>query len=239
MLQDSLYLFHTDHKTDILKQIGVEMPASILEKALRFVKIEDRNNFIAARWILYYLASQKLTNLQFGIFEYTKAGKPFLPGYFPFSISHSNSLAAVLISEKEVGIDLEKIVDIKNTEDFSSFFSVSELNQIESSDNRMEMFFYYWTIKEAILKFTGEGISGINKLKQIEFLSDREIIHLGKNLVPDIFKFKDYLITSIRSKEHNCLKPLRVYICSLSDNYEIMIQEIIYLPEKISILKRD
>lgn len=238
MSQDSLYLYHSDEKTEILSQIGIEMTASIYEKALRFVKTEDRNNFIAVRWILYHLASQKISNLQFGKFEYTSYGKPYIPGFLSFNISHSNGLAAVLISENEVGIDLERIVEIKNKEDFSTFFSVKEIEQIQLSDKGNEMFFYYWTIKEAILKFTGEGIMGIDKLKHIEFLNeDREILYLGKNLVKDTFKFKDYLITSIRGKEQNCMPALKIFNCKFSDKYELMIEEMSYVCGNISVIK--
>ena len=93
-------------------------------------------------------------------------GKPFLPGFtdVTFNLSRSGSHAALAIGkETELGVDIELFDPDKPvaelaaqtlTPDESRHFSV-----LPTEKERMRYFFRMWTLKEACLKASGEGIA--------------------------------------------------------------------------------
>lgn len=95
------------------------------------------------------------------MFKIGKYGKPYLLNYrdFQFNISHTKNALVVAVSDKSVGIDIEKIkaVDFKIAE---RFFVHEELSYIiENKDLQNKRFFEVWTKKEAYIKCIGKGLS--------------------------------------------------------------------------------
>ena len=87
-------------------------------------------------------------------------GKPYIEGHpeIQFNISRSSNICVVALSNKPVGIDIEKIREF----DFKiavRFFSDYEQHYIFDSMLQKERFFEIWTKKEAYLKYTGEGLT--------------------------------------------------------------------------------
>ena len=64
-----------------------------------------KNQFLAVRYLLKYL-SIDLLNL-----NYNSLGNPFFENNYKISISHSGVYVAVIISDTDVGIDIETIND--------------------------------------------------------------------------------------------------------------------------------
>lgn len=94
---------------------------------------------------------------------YEESGKPYLNTGLNISISHSHDWLAVLFSsDKEVGIDIEKVrpkvLNIKE-----KYLSVKELNELK--DASIEKHTLYWCAKEALYKAC--GISGLNFAEQL------------------------------------------------------------------------
>jgi phosphopantetheinyl transferase len=88
--------------------------------------------------------------------------KPFLENEkYHFSISHSGNFAAVVVSSKNrVGVDIELITSrIKNISD--KFLNDEEKKYINSLDDvpqvQLELITVYWSAKEAIFKWYGNG----------------------------------------------------------------------------------
>jgi 4'-phosphopantetheinyl transferase len=143
--------------------------ADELERAQRFHFEKDCARFIVARGLLRAILSRYLnvdpTHLRF---HYTAYGKPALATGFSrntlsFNLSHSDELALFAIThDREIGVDLERIrYDIADEQIAQRFFSPREIMSLRglSVDRRSEMFFQYWTRKEAYLKARGEGLS--------------------------------------------------------------------------------
>lgn len=89
----------------------------------------------------------------------TEKGKPFfkyIPDLF-FSISHKDEVTVIVLSDSEVGVDIERIkkADMR----ILSRFLKEEADYISEADSDRR-FFEIWTKKEAYLKFKGTGISG-------------------------------------------------------------------------------
>lgn len=90
-------------------------------------------------------------------FLYNEHDKPYLTDGPFFNISHCKKGIAVVVDNQPVGVDIESI---RNAEDalIRKTMNEDEQRQIFSSGNVMEMFTYFWTRKEALLKMQGTGI---------------------------------------------------------------------------------
>lgn len=93
-------------------------------------------------------------------FRTGKNGKPYVENVeVEFSISHSGDIAVCAISDKPVGIDIERIKDV-NINAAKRLFTADEQNYVfEKWGFAKQRFFEVWTRKEAYVKMLGKGIS--------------------------------------------------------------------------------
>lgn len=100
-------------------------------------------------------------NMRYG---YSERGKPFFlneEGLY-FNLSHSGDLALAVISDKEIGCDIEK-TRLFNPKLFPRFLNEMEFKNIASIDDpaqKNKLFCRYWTMKESFLKLNGLGLTG-------------------------------------------------------------------------------
>ena len=128
----------------------------------------------------YFLAVRKLLeneDPELNI-DYDSKGKPFLNKQKGISISHSNEMVAIAISnETHFGIDIQhktdKIFKIK-----SKFLSKKEGKFLGKTDN-MEFLIKVWSAKESIFKALGkEGVSFLNDI-EIDTSNDKDLFRAG------------------------------------------------------------
>lgn len=103
-------------------------------------------------------------SLAFKIAEY---GKPFavvddLPAQISFNVSHSGDHGLIAVTHKRcVGVDVEEWMPRRNLENLiEGVFSLRERAELAPLAGRqqLQMFFRFWTIKEALLKAHGTGL---------------------------------------------------------------------------------
>ena len=86
-------------------------------------------------------------------------GKPYIDGFSSFSISHSGSVWAVLIADKECGLDVQfsKSCKIKGMAEraFDPADAAAVVSADEDSNEAQELFFRIWTRREALAKAMG------------------------------------------------------------------------------------
>lgn len=90
-------------------------------------------------------------------------GKPYLEGVavpLYFNISHSGDYIVLALSDREVGIDVERQA-VARMAVARRFFHPDELRMLEAlpPEARDEWFFRLWVAKESFLKYTGTGLS--------------------------------------------------------------------------------
>ena len=148
--------------------------------------LEKRNEEILRE---YFLAVRKLLNIENPDINinYDKNGKPYLNNNKGISISHSNELVGIgLSNEIDFGIDIQiktdKIFNIQN-----KFLSKKEILQLTSKN--IESLTKIWSAKESIYKLLGK--------KGVSFSSDLEIDVSPKN---NVFK------TGYYTNENNKIK---------------------------------
>ncbi len=96
----------------------------------------------------------------------TKLGKPYFASMpLHFGLTHSLGLSAAVISDRNVGIDLEFLREHPNAKRISArFFASEEQKEIEAADDSTDAFFSIWTKKEAFAKLDGRGLSVLSEL---------------------------------------------------------------------------
>jgi 4'-phosphopantetheinyl transferase len=170
-----------------------------IARAERFYFPEHQERFIVGRAFLRKILSRYLNVEAKAIeFEYEERGKPLLGFKFKYSgicfnLSHSQQLALCGVTHHiPIGVDIESIRHTSDIENLAKrFFSVREYEVIKSvpPEQQQQVFFRYWTCKEAYLKAIGKGLSELsqveieltpNKSARLRVLEDWQL----KELVP-------------------------------------------------------
>lgn len=125
-------------------------------------------------------------------------GKWICPSY-KFSLSHSGNALAVVLSKKEVGVDIEKLLPPKSSKFAEKILSEAELQEYESvlPDEQTEYLIKKWTVKESVFKMLDEPVFSPSKVvyKENTFTdvinidSEDYVISVAS---PDIDKLKIY-----------------------------------------------
>lgn len=148
-------------------KINLSSDESMRAEEFRFE--HDRSGFIATRGILRQILAYYL-RIEPGVirFCYKENGKPRLQSgsgeeCIQFNISHSEELALYVFTlGHEVGVDIEYMRPISEMEQIvEQFFSAKERVVFGASpvSKKREIFYTWWTRKEAFTKAKGSGLS--------------------------------------------------------------------------------
>lgn len=115
-------------------------------------------------------------------------GKPYIDNSNIFyNISHKNKMVGLIISDSEVGLDIEYVdtENIKRKSTLKYFFTEKERESITNNEELLTL----WTKKESYIKLNGGML--------------RDAIGLdinNTNVIFDTFKLDNYIITICKSK---------------------------------------
>ena len=162
---DQVVVWSWNLETDTLSFEAAEALLSDDEKARgrRFVTASLRHRFVAGRARLRSLLGEHLGLDPRGlVFVQNEFGKPRLADHpsVHFSLSHSGDQAVLAVSEqREIGIDIERVRPIDHLDLARRYFHPNEVAAIEGAGDQLLAFFRIWTLKEAIVKAIGKGLS--------------------------------------------------------------------------------
>lgn len=130
----------------------------------RFRRGQDRSAFVLSRALLRRVLGTFLGLDPASIeFHYNAHGKPALLGEtdLHFNVSHSEGMAAIAFSGVPVGVDIEAVTSERVAMETASFFALGEREILSgcSEVERPDLFFRFWTLKEAYAKARGQGLS--------------------------------------------------------------------------------
>ncbi|BAZ03959.1 4'-phosphopantetheinyl transferase HetI [Calothrix sp. NIES-3974] len=177
ILPDEIHIWRIDldQSESTLKHFATILSADELSRADRFYFQQHRQRFTAGRGILRTILSQYLNVTPGEVeFSYEEFGKPVLSEKFSdrkiwFNLSHCQGLALLAVCQnRPIGIDLEYVRPVSDVLSLAQqFFSTNEYAVMRSLSpyQKQEIFFRYWTCKEAYLKATGAGISQLQKIE--------------------------------------------------------------------------
>ncbi len=110
---------------------------------------------------LHWLASRVLLRTLLNTDQFIEVnedehGKPYLVNFdYNMSITHSYEYAAVILSKKRVGIDIEKIKPIISKVAVK-FLHQEEFSHFSDINKEIEKLYVYWCTKESIFKLNGK-----------------------------------------------------------------------------------
>lgn len=184
-------------------------------RVLAFKRREPAYVSITAGWMLqtlimqmYGIAPEQL------VLEKNENGKPYLKEHpeFSFNLSHAGDYVVLAYGSQPLGIDIERIRE-KNLQVAARCFTEREYQYVLGKepveaeegarqtarlftdpvqvDSVEERFFKLWTMKEAYLKLTGQGISV--PLRSFSVDPFRERVE-GQPYCYDMYRLEDYWI---------------------------------------------
>jgi 4'-phosphopantetheinyl transferase len=143
------------------------------------------------------------------VFGWSKKGKPYLKNQpaIQFNTSHSKQWVVIAVSQKPIGVDVEKIRPIK-IDLAKRFFSDIEFDQFinKKGKARQAYFFDLWTLKESYLKALGKGLT--KSLRSFSVINENGRFNLLNNKKPKVY-FKQYTMD----------KAYALSVCAFENNF--------------------
>lgn len=171
-------------------------------------ELKRYKSFVAARDAHCYLVAHVLPRWAAARLTYTDpkewllmsaaCGKPKLSiigdsHQFAFSLSHTRGMAMCALGDRPVGIDSERIhLDAHEAKELAQrYFSPRESARVAMANDMVaiDTFFCYWTLKEAFLKGTGEGLRRGMAFPSFSSLDDGNITLHSKEAEPYYWAF--------------------------------------------------
>lgn len=149
-------------ENDVLPYLGFassERQAAVAR--FRFASDKNRSLWaeLFARWRLAEATGLSPAEIEI---SHDEKGKPFCKSPpLSVSLSHSGPYIAVAVGKSAVGVDVERKRKISLAVS-RRWFRPEEHEFLTSlpEEERARAFFRFWTLKEAALKYTGEGLAG-------------------------------------------------------------------------------
>ncbi len=120
----------------------------------------------------HYRAARGDDFIPSGIHE-TPSGKPYLDGGPCFSVSHSGEYWLCAVSERELGIDIERVTARRTRLIAERMFPLPDALYARRDETS---FFRVWCAREAYAKYTGLGLSatrGLHPVSDGDALAER------------------------------------------------------------------
>lgn len=129
------------------------------DHAMRYRKEHDQRLSLAAYLLLCDALEKEYGLNETPTFSFGTHGKPFLAEHpdIHFNLSHCDKAAVCAISDRPVGIDVESIA-MQDDEMVKRTMNAKERQLIAQSPRPAATFTRLWTMKESVLKLTGEGL---------------------------------------------------------------------------------
>ena len=160
------------------------------DKIRRLKMPDDKKRCIAGGLLInHFLNGAKISVNEFG--------KPVADNGKYFNISHSGDYVLFVLSDSEIGCDIEKIHYANIERIGKKVFCDNEMQEIISASDRQTAFFDLWTRKESLLKCIGEGFH--RKAKSVDVsckvYKENEICYYLKT-----WHFADYTVSVCSEK---------------------------------------
>ena len=149
-----------------------------------------------ARQALEFCAAKSQVQLGALVKDNKGVPQPFDNHYW--SLTHKPKYVGAVISLQRVGIDVEEIKPISDAM-FKRIATDSEWQL--AVDCSEQLFFRYWTAKEAVLKAEGLGMAGLSRctIMQIHDQHHLEITCLDKRYVIEHFYFNGHIAAVVQN----------------------------------------
>ena len=197
-----MYKNINQYNDDNIKLYYKEIYDKKKKRISRYKSIRKKQSIIGELLLKNLLKKEVNINYDNIQFITNKYGKPYIKNSnIFFNISHSNDYVISVISETEIGIDIEKIktVPIKH---INQFATENEKKYILEGDNIMEKLWSIYTLKEAYFKMKG---TNLNNILKVEFKIDNDNVYCSdKSIIAKLInEIEGYKVAYCEKKEIN------------------------------------
>lgn len=176
---DQIQLFIAD--VNQFGPVKYSLPFLDPEEKKRFMAFKDehaRALFTHGRHMMKTLLGGRLDREPQDIkFSYSDHGKPFLPQQLNmhFNLAHSGDILCFGLATVPLGVDIEKHKPIEFLDVARTVYNPDEVDKLTNIQTieRAELFFSYWTRKEAFIKCQGSGFSFPIALTKVDIRSEK------------------------------------------------------------------
>lgn len=132
-----------------------------IEKLSRLRSVSGKALSAAVYLLLRYALAARYGIDESVGFEYGKNGKPRLRDFpdMHFNLSHTANAVACAVSDSPIGVDVQRIAEVSEKVARRVLTEI-EYQEFLRDDNPDDYFCRAWTMKESVLKQTGQGIAG-------------------------------------------------------------------------------
>ncbi len=149
-----LYLCNTNIvKLSDIKHFSKKMSGVFNEKNFsKYSLIKDKKHYFLSSFLIYKFLNDNKINKNDLVRRQDK--KPYIKNnLIYFSISHSGKYVCLVSSNQPVGLDIQQILQNKNYMSIAEkLFSKQEIEQINSSKNKLNTFYKFWCHYESKIK---------------------------------------------------------------------------------------
>ena len=156
---------------DHIGDFDFEASLPLLSEQRREVALRYRHELGRKTCAIAYLLLCEGLRKEYGIeekplFEYGLHGKPIIVGHpeIRFNMSHCRDAVICALSDREVGVDIESVSHYRENV-MRYTMNDQEVEEILHAERPDVAFTRLWTMKEAVLKCSGEGIR--NNMKEV------------------------------------------------------------------------
>lgn len=207
------------------------------EKVWQCRKEEDRKRSLLAGYLIQVGMKERCVKESGGLadtaplslsYAYGENGKPYFSDYpqIKFSLSHSENYVVAAFDVEEIGIDIQyrKQLRFHMAERFFSPEDKALLDKLGENEDYLH-FYRMWTVKEAYMKLTGEGLQqGLDRTVVEPDVRDQTIGRIRKRNSQEGAYYK--LFDTLAEK-------YSIAVCSSSRISDIKIKEVVLADEKL------
>ena len=176
----------------------------------------DKLKFESDKWLSLgaeYLLMKGLEELEIDYSQieigFVENNKPILkncPKKLYFNLSHSGEMAMCVISDCEVGCDIQKMDNKENFIEIAErFFHPQEIGLIKNAngEEKKKLFYRIWALKESFIKATGKGFQTPLKDFRISLEKEKPQVYIN-DVLQEEFQFEEKTVENNNYKSAVC-----------------------------------
>lgn len=176
----------------------------------------DKLKFEKDKWLSLgaeYLLIQGLEDLNIDYskieIDFKENNKPVLkncPQEIYFNLSHSGQMAMCVIADCEVGCDIQEMAEKESYIEIAQrFFHPEEIKMFKNAneDEKRELFYRIWTLKESFIKATGKGFQTALKDFRISFKNNKPRVFIN-GILQENYKLEEKQVENSNYKSAVC-----------------------------------
>ena len=124
---------------------------------------------------------------------------PFNGTYW--SLTHKSTYVGAVVARVRTGIDIEKIRPVRQ----ALFKKTADENEWGlTTQSAIEVFFHYWTAKEAVLKAAAIGLKDLSKCRVVQVVDKNSLIidYLDKKWMVEHVFFDGHIASIVKAAAH-------------------------------------